>query len=201
LSFKDISVSQGSIALMLCNVYSSVMLKTRLLTAIFDPVKLNLDKGSFFDVQGIDVIIITHEHYDHFDKKLVMEMQRRSSAAVITTPFVAEGESVTIKDVTFHAEHCEHFANEPLSFIIETDAVSIYHPSDSGPFPGMEEIKSNYEPGMMLYMHTSKEELRKIAELIKPSIVVSYFDPRFANLEIPGAELKMVKQFEIFRYP
>ena len=46
---------QGSLALVLFNVYSSLMLKTHLLTAIFDPVKLNLDT---LDIYDVDIIII-----------------------------------------------------------------------------------------------------------------------------------------------
>ncbi len=214
MSYKDLSVSQGSIALMLLNVYSSLVLRTCLSNIIFDPVVLNLDKHDF-DVQGVDAIIITHEHIDHFDGKLVLELQKRSNAAIITTPLVAQklegiggkvkaltvGESVRIKDATFHAEYCEHSANQPLSFIIKTNAVTIYHPDDSSPFPEMEEIGNKYEPDIMLYIGTPKEGLIKITEMVRPNIVVSYFDLRFADLEIPHAELKMLKQFEIFRYP
>ncbi len=214
MSHKDFSVSQGSIALMLLNVYSSLMLKTHLLTIVFDPVKLSLDKHDF-DAQSVDAIIITHEHSDHFDKNLALEIQRGSNATIITTPFVAQklegvgekvkglrvGESVMIKDMTFYAEYCEHPANQPLSFIIKTDAITIYHPDDSKPFPKMREIENRYKPDMVLYVGTSKEGLIKITEMVKPNIVISYFDPRFADLKIPGVELKTMRQFEILRYP
>lgn len=214
MSGKDLLVSEGSIALTLLNVYSSLMLKTRLSTVVFDPVKLNLDNPPF-DAQGIDAIIITHEHADHFDKELALEMLRRSGAPIITTPFVAQklegvgekvrglrvGESVKIKDMTFYAECCLHPANQPLSFIIKTNGVTIYHPADSKPFPKMKEIQNKYEPDIVLYMGTSKEGLIEITEMVRPNIVVSYFAPRFADLKIPGVELKMVRQFETFRYP
>ena len=85
MNCKDPFVPKGSVALMLFNVYSSLMLKTCLSTIIFDPVKLNLDKHDF-DAQGIDAIIITHEHVDHFEGELALEMQGRSGAPIITTP-------------------------------------------------------------------------------------------------------------------
>ena len=214
MSGKDLLVSEGSIALTLLNVYSSLMLKTRLSTVVFDPVKLNLDNPPF-DAQGIDAIIITHEHADHFDKELALEMLRRSGAPIITTPFVAQklegvgekvrglrvGESVKIKDMTFYAECCLHPANQPLSIVIKTEAVTVYHPSDSQPFTGMEEIAHKYNPDILLYMATSKRGLRMIAEKLKPKVVVSYFAPRFAEVDIPGIELKMLKQFEVYKYP
>ena len=214
MSYKDLTVSRGSLALVLLNVYSSLILKTHLLTAIFDPVKLSLDK-QHFDSQDIDAIIITHEHADHLDEKLVLEIERRSQATIITTPFIAKrlekaaikvkglrvGEAAAVKDVTFYAEYCEHAANEPLSFIIKTDAATIYHPDDSDPFPGMEAIGNRYRPEIVLYLGTSKKGLAKIAKMVKPSTVVSYLDPRFADLKIPGTELRMIDHFQIFRYP
>jgi len=214
LSDKDLSVSRGSLALVLLNVYSSLILKTHHLTAIFDPVKLSLDK-QHFDSQDIDAIIITHEHADHFDQKLVLEIERRSQAIIITTPFIAEklqkkakkvkglrvGESAAVKDVTFYAEYCEHSANEPLSFIIKTDAATIYHPDDSDSFPEMKTIGKRYQPEIVLYLGTSKKGLAKIAKMVKPNIIVTYFDIRFADLEIPGTELRMIDHFQIFRYP
>ena len=214
LSSKRLSVPRGDVALTLFNVYSSLMLKTHLLTVVFDPVKLNLDKDDC-DAQGVNAIVITHEHYDHFDEKLVLEMQKGSDAIIITTPFVAQklegigekvkgirvGDSVKIKDVTFCAEYNEHMANQPLSFIIKTDTVTIYHPDDSDPSPGMKEIGNKYEPDIMLYMGTSEKDLIKITEMVRPSIVILHFDSRFADLKIPGVELRTLKQCETFRYP
>ena len=214
LSDKDLSVPRGSLALVLFNVYSSLMLKTGHLTAIFDPVKLSLDKHHFA-VPEVDAIIITHEHSDHFDEKLVLAIARMSQATIITTPFIAgrlekaahkvhglrAGDSVTVKGVTFYAEHCQHAANEPLAFIIKTDAATIYHPGDSNPFPEMATIDSRYQPEILLYLGTSKKNLIEIAEMVKPDIIVTYHDPRFTTLELPNTELRQIGQFQVFRYP
>lgn len=211
MSEKGFFVSERNIALTLLNVYSSLVLKTHLATFVFDPVKLNLD-SSPFDASMIDAIVITHEHADHFDKGLVLEMQARSGAQILTTPYVARklggktgglgaGESVKIKDMTFYTERCVHPANEPLAFVMKTGGVTIYHPSDSEAFPEMKEIKRNYNPDILLYLGTTKKELVGITELVRPKIVVSYFASRFADLKVPGVQLKMVNQFETFIYP
>jgi L-ascorbate metabolism protein UlaG (beta-lactamase superfamily) len=187
------------------------VLKTHLATFFFDPVKLNLD-SSPFDASTIDAIVITHEHSDHFDKGLVLEMQGRSGAQILTTPYVARklggnteglgaGEKVKIKDMTFYAERCVHPANQPLAFVMKTGGVTIYHPSDSEAFPEMKEIKNKYKPDILLYLGTTKKELVEITELVRPKIVVSYFAPRFADLKVPGVQLKMVNQFEALVYP
>ncbi|MBM4433422.1 MAG: hypothetical protein FJ025_05420 [Chloroflexi bacterium] len=211
MSEKGFFVSEGSIALTLLNVYSSLVLKTHFANFVFDPVKLNLD-SSPFDASTIDAIVITHEHADHFDKGLVLEMQGRSGAQILTTPYVARklggkteglgaGESVKIKDMTFYAERCVHPANQPLAFVMKTRGVTIYHPSDSEAFPEMEEIKNRYQPDILLYLGTTKKELVDITELVRPKIVVSYFAPRFADLKVPGVQLKMLKPFGTFVYP
>ncbi len=207
------SATAGSISLTLLNVYSSLVLKTHTATVIFDPVKLNLDKLDS-GLQGFDVIIITHEHADHFDEKVALEMQKRSGAPILTTPFVARrverlggkaqglkpGESVSIRDVAFYAEDCVHPANQPLSFIIQTEAITIFHPADSQPFPGMKEIGIKYEPDLMLYMGASKEDLMGIIEMVRPKVVVTHFVHRFTELKVSGIELQMLKRLETFRY-
>ena len=213
MSDKDLSVPRGSLALVLFNVYSSLMLKTPHLTALFDPVKLSLDKPHLA-VPEVDAIIITHEHADHLDENLALEIERISQATIITTPFIAgrlekkarrvhglrAGDSVTVKGVTFYAEHCQHAANEPLAFIIKTEATTIYHPGDSAPFPEMATVGSRYQPEILLYLGTSKKNLIEIAEMVRPKIIVTYHDPRFATLKLPNTELRPIDQFQVFRY-
>lgn len=206
-------ITSGGIALTLLNVYSSLVLETQASTVIFDPVKLDLDKLDY--LRSIDVIVITHEHVDHFDEKIALEIERRSQAPILTTPFVARrlehsggkarglrlGESVQIKDVTFYTEDCLHPANQPLSFIMRTEAVTIFHPADSQPFPGMKEIGSKYMPDLMLYMGAARDDLAGIIELVRPKVVVTHFIHKFTGLETPGVKLQMLKRLETMKYP
>lgn len=209
----DSEPQKSSIALTLLNVYSSLVLKTRSSTIILDPVKLDLNKLDF--LQTVDVIIITHEHVDHFDEKLIAAIEKRSRALIFTTPFVARrleqvgvkaqglklGESFNIKDVTFYAEDCLHPANQPLSFVIKTGAVTIFYPADSQPFPGMKEIGIRYAPDLLLYLGAAREDLVGIAELISPKTAVTHFINRFTDLDISGVKLQMLKRLETITYP
>ena len=189
------------------------MLKTPLARVVFDPVKLNLDTRGF-NADDIDAIVITHEHVDHFDAKLALEIQRVNQTPIITTPFVAQkleregaearslkvGDSVRINDVTLHAEHCVHPANQPLSFIIETGVVALYYPVDSEPFGGMRELGTKYKPQIVLYMGTAKARLLKIIQMVKPEIVISHSVAGFAEGEMANVELKIVHPLESFIY-
>lgn len=184
---------------------------------IFDPVKISLE-----DYIEADAIVITHEHLDHFDRELVRKLQKKTDALILTTPFVAQrlpgedtralevGESFVIKDVRLYAERCEHPANQPLAFIISTEnGITIYHPSDSEPFPEMTGIGERYKPDILVYFGTSLEKATQIARLVKPQVVVSYYaDIRsqleFAErlrIELPEANMKTIKRFEIYQYP
>lgn len=66
------------------NSYSGVAIKFPSLLAVFDPVSVGVEQ------LFADAIIITHEDNDHFDAGLVIALQQRNSAIVVTTPYVAQ---------------------------------------------------------------------------------------------------------------
>jgi L-ascorbate metabolism protein UlaG (beta-lactamase superfamily) len=76
--------NKTKISLSMLNVYSTVLMKINSLVILFDPLEINPEK-----YDDIDLIVITHEHADHFDKKLVTGIHNRTNAVILTTPFVA----------------------------------------------------------------------------------------------------------------
>ena len=220
MSFKQISdfkVSAGKIALVWFNSYSGVIVKTSTTTLIFDPVRI--ERGEYIQ---IDAIVITHEHPDHFDPELIRELQKKTRATVLTTPFIAQrvpgertkalkvGDSFVLKDVEFHAERCDHPANQPLSFVISTEGgITIYHPSDSDPFPEMADLKRKYKPNILLYLGTGLENAARMAKLVQPQVAVSFYTDiesqrKFIEAmkrEAPETQTKIIRRFEIYQYP
>lgn len=220
MGFKEIlnlRVSAGTVALTWFNSYSGIMVRSPEATLIFDPRGIRLEEH----IQA-DAIVVTHEHSDHFDPEIVAELQKRTNALILTTPFVAQrlskgkaealkvGDSVVIKDIELHAERCDHPANQPLSFVISTQSgITIYHPSDSEPFPEMAELRERYKPDVLLYWGTPFKNAVQIAKLVKPQIVLSYYTDvesarRFTRemiQEAPDTETKVLKRFEIYQYP
>ena len=203
----DVSVTKGEFALSFLNTYSTVVLKTDSMTAIFDPVKVKCR-----DEDTIDLIIITHEHSDHFERDLVINLQKQKNALVLTTPFLAQKleeieeyvkplkveDSFKSKDISFYAEYSNHQANQPLSFVICSETVTIYHPNDSRPFPEMSVIREKYNPGLMLFTGTLLGEMPEMAEMIRPKVIVSYSDPRLQKMKIPGIEIKALNPGEVY---
>jgi len=213
----DLRVSSGKIALVWFNSYSGIIIKTPITTLIFDPVRIRLEEY----IQA-DVIVVTHEHLDHFDPELVSGLQKKTNATILTTPFVAQrlrgektkalkvGDSFAFKDVELHAERCDHPAKQPLSFITSTkDGITVYHPSDSDPFPEMAELEKKYKPDILLYLGTSLVNAAQIAKLVKPQVAVSCYTDmesgrKFIEAmrrEAPKTQAKMVRRFEIYQYP
>jgi L-ascorbate metabolism protein UlaG (beta-lactamase superfamily) len=229
MSLNDIfklAVAKGEIACMLLNTYSSIIIKTNLLTTLFDPVGIEQSKCKDIDV---DVIVVTHEHVDHFNEELVRKLQRQNNAFVLATPFIASrlrastslnteaedkekemikgmkvGDSFGINDTIFFAEYSAHPAIQPLSFVIKTESATIYHPDDSKAFAGMTAMRNRYMPDLMLYTGTSVGNMVEIAEKIGPKMVISYADPRFEDIKIkqriPHTATKTIKQLQVFLY-
>ena len=213
----DLEVSSGKIALVWFNSYSGIIIKTPTTTLIFDPVKIKLEEY----IQA-DAIVVTHEHSDHFDPELVRELQKKANATVLTTPFVAQrlggeqtkalkvGDSFGLKDTELYAERCDHPANQPLSFIISTKSgITIYHPSDSDPFPEMAELEKKYKPDVLAYLGVSLGNAAQITKLVKPQAVISCYTDgesqrKFIEVmkkEVPRTQTKLIKRFEIYQYP
>jgi len=89
-------------------------------------VKVLMDPGAFNktpDVEGLDAILITHEHQDHCDVAQINELLARSPEAQVIThagagkvleevgiahTLIKHGEEVTIKDVSIKSYGTDH---------------------------------------------------------------------------------------------
>ena len=60
------------------NHYSGVVLKTPTKTLVVDPVDIKPKS-----LNKVDAILITHEHYDHLDPRLVTEIQKATNCTII----------------------------------------------------------------------------------------------------------------------
>ena len=77
------SVAQG-VAIAWVNSYSAVVVKTPGATLLFDPVSLAVPQGV-----PLDLIVVSHEHSDHWDPSLVAQLQEHTGAVVAAPPFLA----------------------------------------------------------------------------------------------------------------
>ncbi len=183
------------------NRYAGVTIKTPSKTLVVDPV--DVKPREFKD---IDAVLITHEHYDHLDPRLLSEIYKLTECTVIADPTsrkrlennippenleeVQWGTEVNLGEVKIKAEECNHQpAATPVTFMITSkDGVKIYHTADSLPFPEMSTMGKREKPDVVfctvgIAPGTSPETGVEIVKLTKPKVAVPYHTPSAADQE------------------
>ncbi len=183
------------------NNYAGTAIKTPSKTLIVDPVDIKPR-----DFKNVDAILITHEHYDHFDQSLVSEIHKLTQCTIIADQTSARrlrnvisseklsevqpGSEVKLDKVSVKAEKCNHPAATPVSFIITSeDGVKIFHSADSLPFPEMATIGEREKLDVVfctvgaIAPGASPETGVEIARLTKPKVAVPYHTGSTADLK------------------
>jgi len=173
------------------NHYSGILLKTPTKTFAIDPVDVKVNH-----LKNVDIILLTHEHYDHFDSRLVKESQKVSNCTIIADPasafqlkphipidklqVIRIGDTIKVGEVSIKAAKCNHQARYPNTYIITSeDGVKVYHTADSLPFPelakmGLDEKFDLVFCSVGITKNASPESGFEIARLTKPPLVVPY---------------------------
>ena len=195
------SPAKNEILFVWFNRYSGVTIKTPSKTLVIDPVDVKPR-----DCKNVDAILITHEHYDHFDQSLVSEIHKLTQCMIIADQTSARrlrnvisseklsevqpGSEVKLDEVSVKAEKCNHPAATPVSFIITSeDGVKIFHSADSLPFPEMATIGEREKLDVVfctvgaIAPGASPETGVEIARLTKPKVAVPYHTGSTADLK------------------
>jgi L-ascorbate metabolism protein UlaG (beta-lactamase superfamily) len=173
------------------NHYAGVLIKTPSKTLVIDPVDVKARS-----LQNVDAILITHEHYDHLDQRLIAEIQKATGCIVIADPAstrsllhaippgklqeIRPGAETKIGEVSVKAEKCNHPAAAPVTFIITSeDGVKVFHTADSLPFPELAAIGEREKFDVVfctvgIAPNASPETGFEIARLTKPQVAVPY---------------------------
>ena len=189
---------KNSIFFMWLNNYAGILLKTPTKTFAIDPVDVKAK-----NLQNVDAILISHEHYDHLDPPLVADIQKATGCTVIADVAsskklklalpndklieIKPGMEIKVGEVSIKAEKSNHPAQAPVTYIITSeDNVKVYHTADSLPFPELAKMaqKENFDlvfctvgiaPG------ASPKSGFEIAWLTKPQIAVPYHTATVAS--------------------
>ena len=148
-----------------------------------DPYQI--DKG-----QSADIILVTHDHFDHCSPEDVVKIQQ-SHRVIITEKDSAQklsgdvrvmlpGEVLSLKDLTITAipayntnKEFHPKANNWLGFVIDIDGVRIYHAGDSDYIPEMKDLDVDIAllPVSGTYVMTSDEAV-EAALAINPRLAI-----------------------------
>ncbi len=152
--------------------HATLLIQTAGLNILTDPVwseraspvsfagpKRNNPPGvTFDDLPKIDIVIVTHNHYDHLDTATLRRLFRRDNPRIVTplgndtimrddmpgmlADVMDWGDSINIgKGVEIHCEPCHHWSARGMgdrrmalwaAFVIETPGGKIYHIGDTG---------------------------------------------------------------------
>jgi L-ascorbate metabolism protein UlaG (beta-lactamase superfamily) len=122
------------------------------------PKRVNPPGIAFDDLPDIDIVLITHNHYDHLDKASLWKIMKRWNPTVIGPLGIVQdmrrGSAIPpkltmldwhevhrVSDITIHAVPTYHWSARGLrdrrmslwcSFVIETPSGVIYHIGDTG---------------------------------------------------------------------
>lgn len=173
------------------NHYSGVLIKTPTQTLVIDPVDVKAR-----NLSDVNAILITHEHYDHLDQRVVGEMQKATNCMVIADPASARrlnhlipteklveirpNAEVKVGEVSVKAEKSNHPAAAPVTYIITSeDGVKVFHTADSLPFPELAAIGEREKFDVVfctvgIAPSASPETGFEIARLTKPQVAVPY---------------------------
>ena len=173
------------------NHYSGVLIKTPTQTLVVDPVDVKAR-----NLSDVNAILITHEHYDHLDQRVVGEIQKATNCMVIADPAstrrlnhiippeklqeIRPNAEIKIGEVSVKAEKSNHTAAAPVTFIITSeDGVKVFHTADSLPFPELAAIGAREKFDVVfctvgIAPSASPETGFEIARLTKPQVAVPY---------------------------
>ena len=155
-----------------------------------------IDPWKLKSFQPADIILISHEHYDHFSKEDV-EKIRTPATTIVTNPTVAgqltgdvkalrAGEMVTAKGIKVEAVAAYNInkfrspgvpfhpqADGKLGFIIEIDGVRVYFAGDTDPIPEMANIKADIAilPVSGKFTMTAAEAVEAL-RVLKPKVAI-----------------------------
>jgi len=182
---------KNSIFFVWLNNYAGILLKTPTKTLLIDPVDI---KPKNFT--NIDAILITHEHYDHLDQRLLEELQKQNNCQIIADPTSTKrlkntipnhkltettpGNQTSLDQVTIRTEKCKHPATTPVTYIITSeDNVKTFHTADSQAYPEMAPLGQKEQFDLVfctvgIAPGATPESGSEIAWLTKPKIAVPY---------------------------
>ena len=199
---------------MIENVYwlghASFKIKGRELVIYIDP-------WNIVPTEKADIILITHEHFDHFSEADIKKIIKPDTVIVTSyevgrqlkgkynVKVLKPGEKTVVKGVEIQATPSYNINkkfhtkdSEKVGFVFVLDNIKYYHAGDTDLIPEMEDIKADVAllPVSGTYVMNAKEAA-KATELIKPKIAIPMHYGTIVGSEKDAIEFKRLAKCEV----
>lgn len=189
-------------------VQSAFRLRGREVTVYVDPHRVG-------DAPKADLILVSHEHFDHLDPDTITSLETEETVIVTTEGcarrlrgrprlvVVHEGESATERGVPVRAVagyNRFHPRGFNLGFLLTLDGVRIFHPGDSDRVPEWTALRNSVDVALLPIGGTytmAEKEAAEVVRALHPKVAVPMHygyatggDPqRFAELVGDAAQV------------
>lgn len=142
-----------------------------------------------------DIILVTHEHFDHFDRSKIKELLKQSTEVIIPPgcasgldckfKIIREEETIELDSVKVTAVPAYnvnkfrmgnipfHAKGEGFGYILGMNGVKVYHASDTDFIPEMKKVKADIAILPIGGTYTMDcREAAEAANAIKPKVVI-----------------------------
>lgn len=160
---------------------------------IKNSVVIYIDPFKVDDEEKADLILITHEHYDHCSREDIAKLMKDDTVIVTVADcqsklngskhvrLVGPGDSLDVKGIKIEAVRAYNIGkpfhpkeNDWVGFVLEVDGKRIYHAGDTDLIPEMKDLRDidiAFLPVSGTYVMTA-EEASNAALLIRPKVAV-----------------------------
>jgi L-ascorbate metabolism protein UlaG (beta-lactamase superfamily) len=153
-------------------------------------VKVCIDPFQISTTRPADLILITHEHFDHCSPDDVAKIQRKETTIVTDATsagklqgnvrIVAPGDTIEVKGVNIEVGPAYNTNKDfhpkkaaMLSFVVSLDGIRYYHAGDTDFIPEMKDLRVDvaFLPVSGTYVMTAEEAIQA-ARAIKPGLAI-----------------------------
>ncbi len=166
---------------------SAVYLRAEGVSVLIDPSSLfTIDEIN--DLGGLDIVLFTHEHSDHFDIASLNSMIDEFNPRVVGNPGayriarrssdiirIKDGEMLEFEGIRIHALRSVHPGHHPVVLLLEMGRVSIFHGDSTGfskSFSAFSPVNLAFIPVGSPSPNSSPSEAVRIARAVVPGVAV-----------------------------
>ena len=192
-AFDRISTTAGIVEIHFIG-HGSLMFKLNDLNIYVDPVK---SSGNYDNLPKADIILVTHEHYDHLDSKLISDLRKegtiifcngKSASQISGARSLKAGDIQNVKNIVIEAVTAYNIVNERapgepfhpkgvgLGYILTFGDKRFYIAGDTENTPEMKALRNidiAFLPMNLPYTMTP-EMVADAAKAFKPAILYPY---------------------------